>query len=261
MPLYRTEAIVVGGWDLGEADRIISFFTRRMGGIRGVAPGARRGRSRFGGRLQLLTHGTLVCFAKENWSLYRINEFEPIDSFQTLRFDLDRLSHACYLVELVSLLVLEGEISEEVFLLLLRSLRRLEESGIDLFHAEKAFEAGILRVAGYFPELEQCMKCKGSLDGESQAFFSAQEGGVLCPKCHDWHHSSCLPLTPSSLAYLLEAKKGHFRNLLTTSLSEERRGEISQAMRSHIALILRKNLSTLQFMEQLRKSTWGMEMV
>jgi DNA repair protein RecO (recombination protein O) len=81
MPLYRTEAIVTGGWNLGEADRIVSFYTRRMGRIRGVAAGSRRIRSKFGGRLQLLTHGTLLCFAKENRELYRINEFEPLDCF------------------------------------------------------------------------------------------------------------------------------------------------------------------------------------
>lgn len=255
MPLYRTEAIVMGGWNLGEADRIVSFYTRRMGRIRGVAAGVRRVRSKFGGRLQLFTHGTLLCFAKENRGLCRINEFEPLDSFQGLRSDLGRLSHASYLVELTSLLVWEGEISEETFLLLLRALRRLE-AGVEVFHAERAFEIGLLLIAGYLPELGRCVRCKRPPARDQGASLAPEEGGILCPDCQTKFHPS-LPLTPPSLVYLQEARGGDLGKLLGIPLSWQERTEISSAMRAYFNHILQKRMHTLDFMAQLEKATGG----
>jgi GTP-binding protein Era len=62
VPLHSTEAIVIGGHDLAEADRIVVFYTNAAGKVRVVAQGARRLRSRFGGSLQLFTEGRLVYF-------------------------------------------------------------------------------------------------------------------------------------------------------------------------------------------------------
>ena len=255
MPLYRTEAIVMGGWDLGEADRIISFYTRRMGCIRAVAAGSRRVRSKFGGRLQLFTHGVLLCFAKENRDLYRINEFEPLHCFQGLRADLDRQSHASYLVEVTSVVTWEGEASDQIFLLLLRSLRALE-MGVEPFHAEKAFETGLLGVTGYLPELQKCTKCKSSPREDSQVALSPQEGGILCRHCQVTFPPS-FPLSSSSLAYLQAAQRGDFRRLLPISLSCLERAEITQAMHAYLGGILQRELRTLGFLERLRKAPEG----
>ncbi len=223
--------------------------------MRAVAAGARRVRSKFGGRLQLFTHGVLVCFAKENRNLYRINEFEPLHCFQGLRADLDRLSHAAYLIEITSLATWEGEVSDQIFLLLLRSLRAIE-IGIEPFHAEKAFETGLLVVTGYLPELQKCMRCKSSALEDSQVSLSPQEGGILCRRCQVSFLPS-FPLSPSSLAYLQEARKGDFRRLLPISLSCSERAEITQAMRAYLGGILHRELRTLDFLKQLGRNSRG----
>jgi len=255
MPLYRTEAIVMGGWDLGEADRIISFYTRRMGSIRAVAAGSRRVRSKFGGRLQLFTHGVLLCFAKENRDLYRINEFEPLHCFQGLRSDLDRLAHASYLIELTSLFTWGSETSEGIFLLLLRGLRGLEKGAP--FHTERAFETGLLRATGYMPELRRCVRCKKSPVGNSEVFLSPQEGGIVCADCQI-RPSFVFALSPLSLAYLQEAQRGDFQGQAAIPLSCSERAQIVGAMRAYLDSFLHRGLHTLGFMERLRRSPEGM---
>ena len=75
MPLHSTDAIVIGGHDLSEADRIVVFYTQAGGKVRAVADGARRLRSRFGGSLQLFSHGRLVYFERPNRTLHKVNEF------------------------------------------------------------------------------------------------------------------------------------------------------------------------------------------
>jgi DNA repair protein RecO (recombination protein O) len=250
MPLYRTEAIVMGGWNLGEADRIISFYARKMGSIRAVAAGCRRVRSKFGGRLQLFTHGALLCFAKENRDLYRINEFEPLDCFQGLRSDLDQLAHASYLIELTSLFTWGSETSEGIFLLLLHGLRGLEK-GVEPFHTERAFEIGLLGITGYLPELQTCVRCKRPSVEISKVFLSPQEGGIVCPDCQV-RSLSALPLTPPSLAYLQEARRGDLRSLAAVSLSGVERAEILGAMRAYLGSFLQRGLRSLAFMDQMR---------
>src|SRR3972149_11026797 len=94
MGLRRTEAIVIGGHNLAEADRIIPFYTREVGVVRAVAQGARRIRSRFVGSLELFTHGHLIYFERPNRTLHSINEFAVLHAFPALREDLDRLAHA-----------------------------------------------------------------------------------------------------------------------------------------------------------------------
>jgi DNA repair protein RecO (recombination protein O) len=48
MPLYKTDALILRTYKLGEADRIVVFLTRDRGKKRGVASGARRPKSQIG---------------------------------------------------------------------------------------------------------------------------------------------------------------------------------------------------------------------
>ena len=109
MPLRTTDAIVIGGHDLAEADRIVVFYTDVAGKVRVVAEGARRIRSRFGGSLRLFARGRLVYFERPNRSLHKVNEFAVLRSHQPLCEDLDRLALGSAAVEAVALGVEEGE--------------------------------------------------------------------------------------------------------------------------------------------------------
>jgi DNA repair protein RecO (recombination protein O) len=238
--------------DLGEADRIITFLTRRRGMIRAVASGARRLRNRLGGKLQLFTHGALVYFAREGSDLARINEFEPLHMFPSLRSDLDRLSYGSYLLELSSQLLWQGEVAEDAFSLLLRSLLRLEK-GVEAFHVEKGFESRLLGIAGYAPDLERCLKCKRLVGDDSLVRLLPEEGGIVCPDCSD-HLSQGTVLSATSRSYLRQARSDDMERLQAVNLSPSERKEISQALRSYLDRILQKRLRTLLFRDQLQSS-------
>ena len=71
MPLYTADALVLRTYKLAEADRIVVFLTRDRGKKRGVAPHARRPRSRFSGALEPLTEVRVAYFEKERRELVR----------------------------------------------------------------------------------------------------------------------------------------------------------------------------------------------
>ena len=81
MPLHESEAIVLQRYPLGEADRLVSFFSRSMGRVRGVAAGARKTKSRFGSTLEKLSHIRIWFFERESRDLVRISQCEMIESF------------------------------------------------------------------------------------------------------------------------------------------------------------------------------------
>src|SRR5579864_1210366 len=81
MPAHESEAIILQGYSLGEADRLISFLSRSMGRVRGVAAGARRPKSKFGSTLERLSHVRIWFFEKETRDLVRITQCEIIESF------------------------------------------------------------------------------------------------------------------------------------------------------------------------------------
>ena len=62
MPLHKTRAVVIGRRAFGESDRLVDFYTREHGKVRGIARAARRPGSRFGSALELFTLGEMVFF-------------------------------------------------------------------------------------------------------------------------------------------------------------------------------------------------------
>lgn len=199
MGLKSSDAIVIGGHNLGEADRIVVFYTRRYGKVRAAAAGARRIRSRFGGSLELFTHGRLVYFERPNSDLHRLSEFALREPFHTLRTSLELLTAASEVAELGGIAGVEGEGSDELFALILGTLRGLN-SGAQSSLLLRAFEIRLLRTLGYLPELGRCVRCRGPLPDGVQS-FGLNEGGLLCPVCRQ-KAMETMGVSPAALGFL-----------------------------------------------------------
>ena len=91
MALGKSAAVVIGSFPLGESDRVVTFYSRDFGKIRGVAKSARRVRSRFGSALELGTLGELVFFDTGRSELVRVDHFDITRPFNRVREDLERL--------------------------------------------------------------------------------------------------------------------------------------------------------------------------
>lgn len=245
MPLHTTEAIVIGGYNLGEADRIIPFFTRRLGKVRAVAKGARRVRSRYGGALELFTLGQLVFFESPNRTLHKINEFSVIDSFAALKADLGRLGRGAYLVELAGASVEDGEVNEEIFLLLRDALTLL------VLHDEprllRAFEIRLLRIVGYLLELYRCLVCRSVLGTGAEPAISPSRGGLICPGCLSRAPDS-IAISWESLGFLRESLHDRLERSLALLLAPPHATNLQEILRACIAHFFGKRLRSLAFL-------------
>ncbi|MBI3990347.1 MAG: DNA repair protein RecO [candidate division NC10 bacterium] len=249
MPLHTTEAVVIGSKDLGEADRIVSFYTRDRGKVRAVAEGARRIRSRFVGSLELFAFGKLVYFERPNKSLHKVNEFGLLEPFRALREALELFVQSAYVVELVDLAVEEGEANEELFSLLLQALRLLAQ-GVDPALLQRAFEIRLLKLLGYLPELRSCVLCRTPLSGAEPLMLSPSQGGLLCQDCRQEGGDGLL-ISPPSLAFLKGVLRMEFATLARIGLSPEAKAELVQVLRAWLFYFLGRGLRSADFLSRL----------
>src|SRR5918993_3696149 len=107
MALYRDQGVVLRTMRLGEADRIVTLVTRGHGKVRAVAKGVRKTKSRFGARLEPMSHVSLLLYRGRDLDV--VSQAESIDHFRALRDDLDRLTRAVALLEVVDQLAQERQ--------------------------------------------------------------------------------------------------------------------------------------------------------
>jgi len=181
---HTTPAIVLRTRRFGESDKIVSFFTERYGKLTGIAKGALRSRRRFVNSLESFSLVNLAFQDRAQGNLAFLLSADLIHGFGTLTTDLDRISHASYLVEITDGLIGEREENPAVFQHLKGGLCYLAEHGTSLRFLT-VFELELLRLAGYQPVLDTCKKChQDRINGAaSRWLFSPPDGGILCDPC------------------------------------------------------------------------------
>ena len=106
MTLFRDEGVVLRTLRLGEADRIITMMTKDHGKVRAVAKGVRRTMSKFGGRLEPMSHLSMLCWQGRELDI--INQVEVLDTFRVVREDLSRVAKAYTLLEVTDQVSQQG---------------------------------------------------------------------------------------------------------------------------------------------------------
>jgi DNA repair protein RecO (recombination protein O) len=175
--LQRVEGIVIRTTDYGEANKILTLYTRELGKIGMMARGAKRPKSRLSSISQLFTHGQFV-FQKTS-GLGVLNQGEMIKSFRDLRSDIFLTAYGAYIVELLDKLTDQNDINPYLYELLFQTLNYMDE-GYDYEILTRIFEIKMLKVAGIGLQVDGCCHC-GTTEGEFS--FSVKEGGFLCHRC------------------------------------------------------------------------------
>ncbi len=153
MATYKTEGIILKRTDFGEADRILTVFTKHYGKIHILAKGVKRTESRKAGQVELLNHCAL--FIAQGRNLDILSEAETLANFQPLKENLELSAQAYYLIELVDKITAEREENRQVFLLLQEALTLLSRKKEGKNQALiLAFQVKLLDLAGFWSTSE-----------------------------------------------------------------------------------------------------------
>jgi len=185
MPLFTTNAIVTRSLNYGESDKIITFFTKDFGKLKGIAKGARRSRKRFQNALGLFSHLRLIFFDKEGLGLVRAEGCDILHSFPKIKEEFKKIVYGNYYLELVNEMAGEREANREAFEVLLSSLSSLEEANLQEEQL-RIFEIRMLSLFGYRPNMRRCILCKRDWEDLKEipvVFFSLERGALICEQC------------------------------------------------------------------------------
>lgn len=246
--VYKTEAVVLKKLNVGEADRILTLYTPRLGKLSAAARGVRRPKSKLGGHLELFTHSSLML--AKGKSLDTISQAQTVSSFLPLREDLWRSSLAFYASELVVQFTVEHVENYPVWQLLLETLHWLCEAE-DGELVLRYFELNLLSHVGYRPELHRCVSCGAPLEPTAN-FFSAGAGGVLCPRCRA-NEAAARPISVNAvkvMRFLLENGSAGARRL---RVDLELSGELEAVMRQYIRYLLEREMKTVPWLDSMRR--------
>jgi DNA repair protein RecO (recombination protein O) len=178
-----TPAIVLRTVDYGEADRVVTLFTREAGKLSALARGARKSVKRFGAALGLFGVGEAVLIDKPNAELSGLERFDGARGFPALMSDVAKVAHGGYACELVRELIPPRQPEPGVFELLVTFFAALE-AGPARAETLRIFELRLLDALGLRPSLEACVACGTTELGDSGDVLDVRRGGVVCAHCH-----------------------------------------------------------------------------
>ena len=240
MGLVKTRAVVLKSQRWGEADRIITFYTEKLGKIRGIARGARRLKSRLGGPLEPFGFIEITIFEKSPETLVRISQVDVIKSFGKLREDLTVMAAAARMVNMIKAITPDRDPHSTIFNTLVGGLQALEEES-DPELSNLLFQVHILGQTGFRPQTDHCAQCNSDIDVK-KAQFSPSSGGLVCGSCRARIVDRCFPISPGSLAFIQQARRLPFPMVSRLRATGQIRREVEEVIDSYVQHVIGKPL-------------------
>ena len=165
--------------DFGDANRVVTLFTKEYGKIEANAYGCRRSRSPLSGALQMFNH--ISAELTRGTKVDTIRDADIIHFYDALTKDLERLAYASFLFEIVNRMTLPRQQELETFDLLKKSLSALSKRNPKVAAIIGACQ--FMATSGLQLNFWQCVHCGAEIEGD--AAISLLDGGAVCMNCVD----------------------------------------------------------------------------
>ena len=243
----RVEAVVIRHSDWGEADRLLTLYTREAGKIRALAKGVRRLRSRKAGHLEPFTRVALMLARGRD--LWIVTQAETVDSYPELGLDLQRTGYAAYVLELLDRFTYEEGQNRVLYQLLVDTLHHTATAK-DPFIPVRYYDMRMLDVLGFRPQLFTCVACGEEIQPQDQ-YFSAAQGGVLCPRCGSLEMGA-VKVSTNTLRYLRHYQRSSYAEAARAGVPVGVRTEMETILQGYMTYLLERGLNTPGFLREMR---------
>lgn len=244
----RTEAIVLRRSDFGEADRLLTLYTREFGKLSALAKGARKPQSRKTGHVELFMRTHFLIASGRNIDV--VTQAEMVDAYPELRDDLIRTTYAAYVVELLDRFTPEEDRNLSLYDLLQHALGWFSTTD-NVLLAARYYELRLLSITGYQPQLFRSVANGEEIEQEDQ-FFSAELGGLLRPSQRAADRKS-RPVSSAAVKVLRYLQTRDWETVQQLQLKRDLHSELEGALHYYITYILERNLKSVDFLHRLRR--------
>lgn len=177
MALYQTAAVVLGAKNWGEADKMMTFFTKERGLVRAAAFGCRRPRSPLAGGMQMFS--LLELQLAEGSRVDTVRQCTLKRHYRRLSEDLVTMAYGSFVAEFLREFLPEGQPEPQMFERLLHILEAFERRNPRVTAMTAVYQ--LLEFTGMQLHYEHCVHCGRAIAADS--FFLPAAGGVLCADC------------------------------------------------------------------------------
>jgi len=240
MALVETEGIILKSYSLSDADKIVVFLTRNEGLIRGVAKGAKRLKSKFGGSLEPFSFVHLDYLQKEERELVTIRAVELLQSFFNDASNPSFLETFGYLVDLLTNFTPPHDPDERLYKMAKICLESGTKNKDRLETIVFYFEFWILKLGGYLPDWRLCGQCSRTLEANEVSILQI-DFRLFCKRCASTNIG--LEVFPSERSLFFSAQKvapNEFIELTTNFPGELH--EVSNILKKIISRVLDKKI-------------------
>lgn len=259
MPARESEAFILRTYPFGEADLIVSYFTRDMGKLRGVAKSVRRPKSRFGAGLERLAHVKIFYYQKQTVELTRIDKAELIGPSLTMRSDYPASVALDYLAEVAEETLPEHEPDDPHFRLMALTLGEIgnslvqgesNDSGIPgwMWRALTYFSLWTVRLGGWLPPMDVCLETGAALAAEETAWFERAYDGLMSA---DVKTADAWALSPESRSLARAMLRTALPQLPERAWDRDTARDLRRFLNQRLESHIEKRLKTLRVLDHL----------
>jgi len=175
------DALVLKNINFKDSDKIYALFVRELGKVSCKAKGVRKFSSKRMSSLDTLNFLRVGIYGSGDLRL--ITETKVIHSFNNIKNNLSRLKTSYYFLEIINKTIYEDSDTSKIFDLLLKCLKRLEETNYSDTRIENFFEYHFLKLMGYSLNISNCGICNKEVTTNASFGFKFDNAGVVCLNC------------------------------------------------------------------------------
>lgn len=245
MGYLKTSGLVINEINTGEADRIITIFTKNDGKLSAIARNSKKSGNRISSGTQLLCFSDFMMFKGKE--LYNVTSCEIICSFYELSHDIVKLTYVSHILEIVNDTVQESQNYYRVLRLLLNVLYLLSDTKKDAELIIRIFEMRLMKYLGYLPEMRTCSVCGKEHENE---FFSFDKCGLICINCIS-NEERYFPISQGCKMAIKKILFSNHKDIFSFNVSDEVKMELGKISSRYLNERLEKNYEKLNFIKFL----------
>lgn len=243
MPIDQSEAIILRTQNFAEQDKLVIFFSREKGLMKGIAKGARKFNNRFGSSLEPFSVVKIFYYEKERHDLVTISNCDLIESAFEIFQDVKTSCAFSYIAELTEKFS-PYRAKEELLYRLLLAVIKTAKSGQPIEYVTRYFELWFLKINGILPDFKVCQKCRKTI--KTSAWLEPQKQGVLCSSCAN---EQTIEINPAMLAVIDWMKKNPPDAFPTIQLKPEEWKNLGKVFQAIIIFHLEEKPRSLNYLD------------
>lgn len=178
MSSTKVKAIVIGGVNVKEKDKLITLYSLEKGKLSVSMKGVRGDKAKLKAAKDIFTFGDFVL--EEGKFSTIVTAVDIIDNFYTLSKDIEKYYEGCAIVDIISKIATEP--SPHLFIELIKALKTLCYENVKKYYVIDKFLLFVFKEMGYRFLNDKCAECGTTLNLK---FFNFNMGEVVCPKCKE----------------------------------------------------------------------------